>query len=106
MGTATAAGILMRQTGGALGVAAFGALFASGLSASLGADGAALLGELGPQTLATLSPQVQAQAAQAVIAAVHPIYWISATMAAIGLLFSFLLRDIPLASRRPAHANE
>jgi EmrB/QacA subfamily drug resistance transporter len=106
MGTATAAGILMRQTGGALGVAAFGALFASGLSASLGADGAALLGELGPQTLATLSPQVQAQAAQAVIAAVHPIYWISATMAAIGLLFSFLLRDIPLASRRPAHASE
>lgn len=100
MGTATAAGILMRQTGGALGVAAFGALFASGLGAGLGADAASLMGDLGPQTLARLSPALQMQAAEAVVAANHPIYWISAALAAIGLLFAFLLRDIPLASRQ------
>ena len=100
MGTATAAGILMRQMGGALGVAAFGALFSQRLAAGLGENAAALGADLGPQTLAKLSPDLQARAAEAVIAAIHPIYWISAALAVLGLLFAFLLRDIPLASRR------
>jgi EmrB/QacA subfamily drug resistance transporter len=102
MGTATAAGILMRQTGGALGVAAFGALFSSRLAAGLG-DSAAVFGaDLGPQTLAKLSPEQQAMAADAVIAAIHPIFWISAGMAVIGLIFAIVLEEIPLASRRSA----
>jgi hypothetical protein len=100
MGTATAAGILMRQTGGALGVAAFGALFSSRLAAGLGANAAALGADLGPQTLAKLSPEMQAQAADAVIAAIHPIFWISAALGVIGLIFAVLLEEIPLASRR------
>ena len=99
MGTATAAGILMRQMGGALGVAAFGALVSQRLAAGLGENAAALGADLGPQTLARLSPDLQARAAEAVIAAIHPIYWISAALAVLGLLFAFLLHDIPLASR-------
>ncbi len=106
MGTATAAGILMRQTGGALGVAAFGALFASRLGAGLGDKAADLMGDLGPQTLARLSPELQAQAADAVIAAIHPIYWICAALTAVALLFALLLQDIPLASGRAAPRSE
>ncbi len=101
MGTATAAGILVRQTGGALGVAAFGALFSQRLIAGLG-DAAAILGgggQLGPQTMAKLSPALQTQVATAVIDAVHPIYWIAAVLAVIGLGFAFLLEEVPLVNR-------
>ena len=101
MGTATAAGIMMRQTGGALGVAAFGALFSARLMAGLG-DAAQALGgggQLGPQTMAKLSPELQAQVAAAVVDAIHPIYWIAAAMALIGLGFCFVLQEVPLVNR-------
>ena len=101
LGTATAAGILVRQCGGALGVAAFGALFSARLMGGLGDAAAQLDGgaQLGPQTLAKLSPELQATVAAAVIDAVHPIYWIAAGMAAVALIFAFVLEEVPLASR-------
>ena len=101
MGTATAAGILVRQTGGALGVAAFGALFSQRLLIGLGDAATALEGgaQLGPQTMAKLSPELQTQVAAAVINAIAPIYWIAAAMAAVGLGFSFLLKEVPLVNR-------
>ncbi len=101
MGTATAAGIMVRQTGGALGVAAFGALFSQRLMTGLG-DAASALGggaQLGPQTMAKLSPEVQTQVAAAVIDAIAPIYWIAAAMSLIGLGFAFLLQEVPLVNR-------
>ena len=101
MGTATAAGIMVRQTGGALGVAAFGALFASRLMTGLG-DAAAALGggaQLGPQTLAKLSPEMRQQVAQVVVNAIHPIFWISAALGLVGLGVAFLLKEVPLATR-------
>ena len=104
MGTATAAGILVRQTGGALGVAAFGALFSQRLMAGLGDSGASptIGADLGPQTLATLSPAMQDVVASAVINAIAPIYWIAAALAAVGLGFAFLLKEIPLTNRMVA----
>ena len=101
MGTATAAGIMVRQTGGALGVAAFGALFASRLMSGLG-DAAGALGgggELGPQTMARLSPALQAQVASAVVDAIHPIFWIAAGLGLVGLGFCFILQEVPLVNR-------
>ena len=102
MGTATAAGIMVRQTGGALGVAAFGALFSSRLMVGLGDAAASLNGgaDLGPRTLARLSPDQQALVADAVVNAMHPIFWIAAGMAAVGLVFAFLLEEVPLTSRK------
>ena len=104
MGTATAAGIMVRQTGGALGVAAFGALFSSRLTAGLG-DAAASIGgggQLGPQTLAKLPPEMRVIVADAVVNAIHPIFWIAAGLALAGLLFAFLLEEIPLSGGRSA----
>ena len=101
LGTATAAGILLRQCGGALGVAAFGALFSARLMSGLG-DAAALLGggaQLGPQTMAKLTPAMQSTVAAAVIDAVHPIYWIAAAMALVAFAFALVLQEIPLANR-------
>ena len=102
MGTATAAGIMMRQTGGALGVAAFGALFTHRFMAGIG-DNAASIGDIsqiGPQTLASLPPVVQAQLATSVISAIAPIYWIAAAMALVGLGFALMLKEIPLSNRQ------
>ena len=101
LGTATAAGILLRQCGGALGVAAFGALFNARLMSGLG-DAVALLGggaQLGPQSMAKLAPEMQATVAAAVINAIHPIYWIVAAMGLVAFGFSFLLEEVPLISR-------
>jgi EmrB/QacA subfamily drug resistance transporter len=99
MGTATAAGILVRQTGGALGIAAFGALFANRLAAGLGDQAAGLGGELGPQTLAKLPPEVQARIAEVVVNAIQPIYLIAAVLAAVGLAFCFVLQEVPLTNQ-------
>jgi EmrB/QacA subfamily drug resistance transporter len=101
LGTATAAGVLLRQSGGALGVAAFGALFSVRLISGLG-DSAAQLGggaQLGPQMLAQLTPEVKAVVADAVINAVHPIYWIAAAMGLVAFGFAFLLDEVPLVNR-------
>jgi hypothetical protein len=102
MGTATAAGIMMRQTGGALGVAAFGALFTHRFMTGLG-DSAASIGDIsqiGPQTLAGLPPDLQAQLATSVISAIAPIYWIAAGLALVGFVFALMLKEIPLTNRQ------
>jgi EmrB/QacA subfamily drug resistance transporter len=101
LGTATAAGVLLRQCGGALGVAAFGALFSARLMGGLG-DAAAELGggaQLGPQMIAQLSPEMKTVVADAVINAIHPIYWIAAAMGVVAFGVSFLLEEVPLINR-------
>ena len=101
LGTATAAGILLRQSGGALGVAAFGALFSERLISGLGSSAAELGGgaQLGPQMIAQLSPEMKVIVAESVINAIHPIYWIAAAMGLVAFAFSFWLEEVPLASR-------
>lgn len=101
MGTATAAGILVRQMGGSLGIAVFGAIFASRLAQALSAmpEVSAALGggsELGPQTLARLAPDQQVAVAEALIGAIHPIYLIAAGLAVLGFGLAFLLQEVPL----------
>jgi MFS family permease len=101
MGTATAAGILLRQMGSSLGIAFFGAVFGARLGAALAAmpDVAAALGggaELGPQTLAKLSPDQQVAVAEALVGAIHPIYLMAALLALVGFGAAFLLKEIPL----------
>lgn len=99
LGTATAAGVMFRQVGGAMAVAVFGAIFAARMAGALGDQAAALGGEIGPQIMATLSPAQQDLVAGSVVTALHPIYWIVAAMALIGLITAQVLREVPLASR-------
>lgn len=102
LGTATAAGVMMRQTGGSLGVAAFGALFAARMAVSMGEGSGMPVGEstnFGPQMLAKLSPEQQQTVGEAVVNAVHPVYLIAAALAATGLVFAFVLKEVPLSNR-------
>ncbi|WP_022704083.1 MDR family MFS transporter [Pseudorhodobacter ferrugineus] len=99
LGTATAAGVMFRQVGGSLAVAVFGAMFAGRMADVLGDRAAELGGEIGPQIMATLTPELQDTVATAIVTAIHPIFWIVAAMALVGLGFAQLLREVPLESR-------
>jgi EmrB/QacA subfamily drug resistance transporter len=98
LGTATAAGILLRQLGGALGVAAFGAVFSARLYGQLGEAAAQVT--IGEGASAAIDPAQAAAMADAVVMAIHPIYWISAVAALIGLAFAFRLEEVPLTNRQ------
>jgi MFS family permease len=97
LGTATAAGLLFRQVGGSLAVAAFGAIFAGRLAAQLG--GLDLGGEIGPQMVAGLPEAMKQAVALHVADALHPIFWCAAALAVVGLLFSLMLEEVPLTNR-------
>ena len=99
MGTATAAGLMFRQVGGSLAVAAFGAIFAGRLAVALGGEGLPA-GEIGPQMLQGLSDEVRALVALNVADALRPIFLIAAGLAVVAFLFSFLLEEVPLTGRQ------
>lgn len=92
LGTATAAGVLFRQIGGSLGVAVFGALFAR----QLGSTASVLdlpVESIGPAMASTLPADARATLADGVAGAVHPIFWLAAALALVGLLVALRLDD-------------
>ena len=95
LGTATAAGLMFRQVGGSLAVAAFGALFAARLASSLGTE-VNIGGEIGPQMLKGLPAEAQDMIASAVVHAIHPVFWCAAGLGVLALLISLILREVPL----------
>ncbi|MBV7409277.1 MFS transporter [Maritimibacter sp. DP1N21-5] len=103
LGTATAAGLMFRQVGGSIAVAVFGALFASRLSSQMGGAGEAFAGgaglELGPQTLRALPAEAKEMISAAVSNAIHPIFFIAAGLAVVGLVFALILQEVKLANR-------
>jgi len=99
LGTATAAGLMFRQVGGSLAVAAFGAIFAARLALALGAEGLPP-GEIGPQALQGLTEAARAMVALNVADALRPIFLIAAGIAVVGFLVSLRLEEVPLNDRR------
>ena len=100
IGVATAAGLMFRQVGGAVGVALFGAMFGAAVTARLG-DVIRDAGEIGPQMLSGLDSLQRSEVVGAVVAGTHPIYVVASCIAAVGLGFSLLLKEVPLASSVP-----
>ncbi len=99
LGTATAASVMFRQIGGSLAVAVFGAMFTARMAGVMGDKAAELHGEIGPQIMATLPPALQDTVASAIVTAIHPIFWVTATMALIAFCFALLLAEVPLTNR-------
>tara|TARA_R110002073_G_scaffold28711_10_gene91013 strand:+ start:1382 stop:2887 length:1506 start_codon:yes stop_codon:yes gene_type:complete len=100
LGTATASGVMFRQIGGSLSVAAFGAVMTAGLAGQLD-SGVNLASEMAPQAIAALPAEARAAIGSAVAQAITPIYWWVALLALVGVGFALLLRDVPLADRLP-----
>ncbi|MFZ1469379.1 MAG: MDR family MFS transporter [Paracoccaceae bacterium] len=101
IGTATAAGLMFRQVGGSIAVAAYGAIFASGMATAMaGAGGKAVnVAELGPQMLAQLPDEARAMVGDAVSTSLQPVFWISLALVAFAWVLTFVLREVPLTNR-------
>jgi MFS family permease len=107
LGTATAAGVMFRQIGGSLAVAAFGALFTARLAAGMLASGVEVPAGMnfGPQSLAQLPDDIRAAVSVSVVDAIHPIYWVVAGLGVLGFLTTILLKEVPLAGRGAARGD-
>jgi EmrB/QacA subfamily drug resistance transporter len=110
MGVATSGSLLFRQVGGSIGIAIFGAIFANRLRGSLVAHlpaGAHVPRTVSPAVVAQLPPAVHRGYAQAVSAALHPVFIVAAIVAVFSFLLTFLLREVPLRdSARPLDGEE
>jgi EmrB/QacA subfamily drug resistance transporter len=103
IGIATASANLFRSLGGSVGVALFGAIFASRLDLWLPRELSAARAKLdaqslqaSPEALHSMPTAVQDGVAQAVSHSLQSVFLVAAPIAALGLLVVFFLREVPL----------
>jgi MFS family permease len=99
MGVATSGAILFRQIGGSIGVALFGTIFANRLHVELAArlpEGVRIPKVINPAGIRHLPPAAHAAFADAVAAALHPVFIVAGTVSLIGFALTWLLREVPL----------
>ncbi len=99
LGVATSGTTLFRSIGGALGVAAFGAIFAHGLEAQLSAVlplGTPYPVAASQASVQALPPDIRIVYAAAIVAALQPVFLVASAIAALAFLLTLGLREIPL----------
>jgi hypothetical protein len=99
LGVATSGATLARQIGGSMGVAAFGSIFANRLAGELAARlpaGARVPADASPSVIHDLPGPVRSAYAEAVTAALQPIFLAAAGVCGLAFLLSFALREVPL----------
>ncbi len=105
LGVATSGTTMFRQMGGAIGTAAFGAIFnnqlADNLAGSLPA-GAELPEQTDPTAVERLAPAVRAAYRAAVTDALEPVFLTGAGLALLAFAFTWLLREVPLRATTQA----
>lgn len=106
LGVATSGTTLFRSTGGSVGVALFGAIFAANLAHGLAArfPGAMALPNMSdPAAIAALPPAIRAGYLEVFAAALHPVFLSAAVLAGLAFLLAWLLEEVPLQG--PARAE-
>jgi EmrB/QacA subfamily drug resistance transporter len=110
MGVATSARMFFQQMGGSLGVAAFGAIFASKLTSSLSgvAGGKAPISgaSLDPSQVAGLQGAIKDQVFNGIAAAVHTVFLWAIPATVLVFLLALLIKDVPLRSRESKPGEE
>jgi hypothetical protein len=102
MGVATSTATFFRSMGGSLGVALFGAIFATRLANELTAlppDAAARLSggvNISPADVHALAPEIRHDFLLAFVDALQPVFLVGAALTAVAFGLSWLLREIPL----------
>ena len=99
LGVATSGSTMFRQIGGSIGVALFGTIFANRLHVELAArlpDGVRIPKVINPAGIRHLPPAAHAAFADAVAAALHPVFIVAGTVSLIGFGLTWLLREVPL----------
>ena len=102
VGVATATATFFRSMGGSLGVALFGAIFATRLSSELSALPASVAAELGggvnvsPDQVHALPAALRAEFLVAFVNALQPVFIVGAVLTAGAFALSLLLKEVPL----------
>jgi MFS family permease len=107
MGVATSARMFFQQMGGSLGVAAFGALFASRLNSVMtstapsGSGGALHVsgGSFDPAQVTSLPPAVQHVVFNAVAHGVQGVFWAVLPASIIVFVLALFIKEVPLRGR-------
>jgi EmrB/QacA subfamily drug resistance transporter len=104
MGVATSARMFFQQMGGSLGVAAFGALFASRLTSAMGAGaggGKVQIsgGSFDPAQVMSLPPAVRQVVFGAVAHGVESVFWAVLPASIIVFLLALFIKEVPLRGR-------
>jgi EmrB/QacA subfamily drug resistance transporter len=105
LGVATSGTTLFRSVGGALGVALFGAIFATGLQTRLGTEGMDVLANAGPAASQALPPVARQEYIAALVAALRPVFLVAACIGALGFSLTLFLQEIELRDSSPVEAN-
>jgi EmrB/QacA subfamily drug resistance transporter len=104
LGVATSSATLFRQVGGSIGVAAFGAIFASRLGTELASRlpaGTHVSTSADPATVRELPAQIHAPYVSAFAASLSPIFLVAALMALVAFVLTWFLREQPLRATAP-----
>lgn len=105
VGVATAGSTMFRQIGGSIGLAVFGAMFAShitsGLAGSLPA-GMASAGAITPAAVEALPPEVKGPFLDVFMSALHTVFLGAAIVVVLAFALSLFLKETPLRS----HPND
>ena len=99
LGVATSGTTLFRSTGGSVGVALFGAIFAANLASGLASrmpGGITLPTASDAAAVAALSPDIRRVYLEVFTAALHPVFLWAAIIAALAFVFTWFLKEVPL----------
>jgi len=106
MGVGTAGFTMIRQIGGSVGVAIFGAMFTNQLLAKIGDSlpAGARAESMNADMIAALPPQAQDIVLTAFTDALHPVFFLGAAIAAVALIVTLFLEELELQDKVPAEA--
>ena len=105
MGVASSARMFFQQIGGSLGVAAFGALFASRLNSAMSAAGGKFHvsgGSLDPATVNGLPTAVRHDVFAAIAHATQTVFIWALPAAVLIFVLALFIKEVPLRGRAPA----
>ena len=90
---------MFRQIGGSIGVALFGTIFANRLHVELAArlpQGTHIPKAINPAGIQHLPPAAHSAFADAVAAALHPVFLVAGVVSVLAFALTWLLREVPL----------
>jgi EmrB/QacA subfamily drug resistance transporter len=102
LGVATSGSTMFRQIGGSIGVALFGTIFAAQLHSQLASRlpaGAHIPKTINPAGIRHLPPAAHGAFADAVAAALHPVFLVAGAVSLLAFALTWLLREVPLKGK-------
>jgi EmrB/QacA subfamily drug resistance transporter len=102
LGVATSGSTMFRQIGGSIGVALFGTIFASRLHDQLAErlpPGVHIPTVINPAGIRHLPPAAHTAFADAVAAALHPVFLVAGFVSLLAFALTWLLHDVPLKTQ-------